>query len=175
MFEFLRPVFKNLLSRPSTRKYPAAPREPFAGARGQVEGINTEACVFCGICARKCPANAITVDRQLKTWTLDPFKCVVCSVCAESCPKGCITVSPVYRKPAYEKSGLAMEGSRTEGKTVEGIDRDKCVYCGICAKTCPQGAIEVNRAEKDWRIDGDKCVGCMACAEKCPKKAILTR
>ena len=174
MFEFLRPVIKNLLSKPSTRKYPVTPREPFEGARGQVEGINTDQCVFCGICARKCPANAITVDRQQKTWTLDSFKCVICSVCAESCPKGCITVSPRYRKPAYEKSSLALEASRTEtaGKTVEGIDRDKCIYCGVCAKICPGGAIEVDRAEKTWKIDRDKCVGCMACAEKCPKQAI---
>ena len=47
-------------------------------------------CVYCTICARKCPMEALTVDRAAKTWTLDEEKCVGCGTCAQVCPKNAI-------------------------------------------------------------------------------------
>ena len=44
-------------------------------------------CVYCTICAKKCPGEALTVDRAAKTWTLDEDKCVACGTCADVCPK----------------------------------------------------------------------------------------
>ena len=38
------------------------------------------------------------------------------------------------------------------------MDPEKCVYCTLCAKKCPQGAIEVDRKEKTWKLDSEKCV-----------------
>ena len=45
-------------------------------------------------------------------------------------------------------------------------------YCGICAKKCPGGALEVDRAAKTWKLDEEKCLACGACADACPKKCI---
>lgn len=53
---------------------------------------DTSLCVFCTLCAKKCPQEAITVDRPNKIWTLDKEKCVSCGICAESCPKKSITM-----------------------------------------------------------------------------------
>ena len=53
---------------------------------------DTSLCVFCTLCAKKCPQEAITVDRLNKLWTLDKEKCVSCGICAESCPKKSITM-----------------------------------------------------------------------------------
>ena len=52
-------------------------------------------------------------------------------------------------------------------------DASKCVYCTICARKCPAGALTVDRAAKTWTLDEDLCVGCGTCAEACPKKCIL--
>ena len=68
--------------------------EPAAEApkpRDDGKPVNDPAkCVYCTLCARKCPAGALTVDRAAKTWTLDEDKCVACGTCAEACPKNCI-------------------------------------------------------------------------------------
>ncbi len=49
-------------------------------------------CIFCGICAKKCPVEAIAVDRASKSWLLDEEKCIACGNCAEACPKKSIII-----------------------------------------------------------------------------------
>jgi formate hydrogenlyase subunit 6/NADH:ubiquinone oxidoreductase subunit I len=102
MFEMLGNVMKNLVSTPATRMYPYAKREPFKDSRGMVD-IDMDNCVFCGLCSRKCPSNAINVSRTEKSWEIDPFKCIICGACAEACPKKCIEMDNVYKSPAYFK------------------------------------------------------------------------
>ena len=51
-------------------------------------------------------------------------------------------------------------------------DLETCVYCTLCAKQCPVGAITVDRAEKVWKVDKDACTQCGVCVEKCPKKCL---
>ena len=82
-------IFKNLFRRPATRMYPAVKRENFELSRGHVE-IEIATCIFCGICSRKCPADAIVVEKPKKAWTIDPYKCVLCAACVDACPKKCL-------------------------------------------------------------------------------------
>ncbi len=49
-------------------------------------------CVYCTICAKKCPGEALTVDRKEKIWKLDEDKCVACGTCADVCPKQAIVI-----------------------------------------------------------------------------------
>lgn len=68
---------------------PAASPAPAAGGHP----VNDPArCVYCTLCAKKCPRQAIAVDRAAKTWRLDPDACIGCGVCAASCPKKCLTM-----------------------------------------------------------------------------------
>lgn len=47
-----------------------------------------EKCILCGLCARKCPQECITVDRTgEKTWSIDRDKCVQCGACIDACLK----------------------------------------------------------------------------------------
>ena len=73
--------------------------------------------------------------------------------------------------PKAEAAPAAELKPRDDGKPVQ--DPAKCVYCTICAKKCPAGALTVDRAAKTWALDEDLCVGCGTCAEACPKKALL--
>lgn len=47
------------------------------------------------------------------------------------------------------------------------INRDKCVGCGVCVRSCPQEAID-----GDFVIDVDKCRNCNICREFCPHGAV---
>ena len=51
------------------------------------------------------------------------------------------------------------------------IDADKCKGCTLCARTCPNGAIE-GELKKPHQIINSKCVKCGACMEKCKFGAI---
>ena len=51
------------------------------------------------------------------------------------------------------------------------IDPDKCKGCTLCARTCPNGAIE-GELKKPHQIINSKCVKCGACMEKCKFGAI---
>jgi len=45
--------------------------------------------------------------------------------------------------------------------------REKCIYCGMCARYCPSHAISVDPKEKTWRVDYGRCIFCQQCEEVC--------
>ena len=84
--------------------------------------------------------------------------------------KNLFTSSATTKYPAVPKE----YPERTRGH-IE-IDFDDCILCGLCMRSCPPGAIKVNKdmaAKKgSWSIDRFDCIQCGYCASKCPKKCL---
>lgn len=93
LFSIFKDILGNLVKGPVTRNYPAEVRDPFPGERGKLV-IDEKSCIFCGMCAKKCPANALTVTRQPKEWKFERFRCIICGACVEACPKKCLSMVP---------------------------------------------------------------------------------
>ena len=107
-------------------------------------------CIGCGLCARRCKFNAITIENNLPV--IEYNKCKQCMACAEVCPTHTI-FADLARRKIPKISG-------------------ECIGCMRCARECPFGAISGTVTEKHI-VDFDKCKGCSVCAEVCPKNAIL--
>ena len=95
-------IMRSLGQKPATLMYPVIPREWKERTRGRIE-IEIDTCIFCGICARKCPADAIKVEREAKSWTIERMGCIQCSSCVEACPKDCLLNVAGYTTPDTEK------------------------------------------------------------------------
>lgn len=120
IMNFTKTVMRNLFSKPATRAYPFVVRQYPERTRGQIS-IHIDDCIFCGLCAKKCPTNAITVDRVQKSWSIERFGCIQCASCVENCPKKCLHMLTAYTQPApkkYEDRYVqpAAENEEMEGK-----------------------------------------------------------
>ena len=171
-------MLKNLFRKPATTQYPFEPADYPERMRGHVR-IEIKDCISCGLCMRSCPSGAIAVDRKAGTWIIDRFDCVQCGSCVSACPKKCLFMEKGYTEPDILKKSETFTKPKEEKKEAAAaaggkpvMDAEKCVYCTLCAKKCPQEAIHVERKEKVWKLDEEKCVECGICAEACPKKAI---
>ena len=75
------------------------------------------------------------------------------------------------------ESILIPEGYRGEHV----YDIDNCISCGLCAKICPNRAIEMVKISEEYKdkypkkypkIDLGKCCFCGLCEDICPKDSI---
>lgn len=103
MANMLQLITRNLLNKKQTRLFPAAPERPaFERSRGRIV-LNPDTCILCGICSRRCPADAIVVDRKEGKWELNALRCIICGECANACPKKSITMNNDRRHASEDK------------------------------------------------------------------------
>ena len=77
-------------------------------------------------------------------------------------------VSPPVTKNYPESPAVYPERSRGH---IE-ITVDECISCGLCVRSCPTGALEVDKTAGSWTINRFDCIACGYCVEKCPKKCL---
>jgi len=94
-----------------------------------------------------------------------------------------VTITHLLRHPTvsqYPEQRLNMS-RRIRGNELI-WSREKCTGCATCAKTCPQGAIEIvtstnmadNRYEVEkYQVDTGYCIQCGLCVEACPYDALF--
>ena len=86
----------------------------------------------------------------------------------ESAPAEAIQVTgcdPI--RPYYTPRDRHGEPIRDFLKAKPMTDAEKCVKCGLCARLCPMGSIDLN----DFSNVVGKCIKCCACVKKCPMGA----
>ena len=93
-----------------------------------------------------------------------------------------VTIRHLLRHPTvsqYPEQRLNIS-RRTRGNELV-WSQEKCTGCATCAKTCPQGAIEVvtsARIEENkylvekFEVDTGYCIQCGLCVEACPFTAL---
>lgn len=59
---------------------------------------------------------------------------------------------------------------RRARKTAKFYAEDACTGCGMCARNCPENAIEIENGRPVWKKD--TCAQCLACINRCPVRAI---
>jgi formate hydrogenlyase subunit 6/NADH:ubiquinone oxidoreductase subunit I len=102
-FTMTKTVTKNLLGGPATLMYPKRKRTYTPITRGHVE-IDINTCIFCSMCARRCPTDAIVVTKDCREWQIDRLKCCVCNLCVEICPVKCLSMENQYSPPISERA-----------------------------------------------------------------------
>lgn len=102
----------NLFRKPATRLYPFVKRDNYSATRGHIS-IEFDKCIHCTICAKKCPTDAIIVDRAAKSWQINHIKCIACSSCTEACPKKCLTMNSQYRAPVNAEGKKSLVETHT--------------------------------------------------------------
>lgn len=83
-----------------------------------------------------------------------------------------LTLRSALRRPATR--GYPLEARRIipDSRGLLVFAKANCVFCSVCRKKCPTGAIGVHRNQKKWTIDRLRCISCGYCVESCPKHCL---
>ena len=95
---------------PTPKPAPVKEAAPEASVPDTHIRIEAEKCLFCGKCEHNCPADAISIDRRNRTWTIDREKCITCGVCADGCPARCLTLADAWEAGEKKEMKSTYQG-----------------------------------------------------------------
>ena len=94
------------------------------------------------------------------------------SLAAGLVPLAILTALVVWKKRIYCTAvcpvGTLLGLAAKSGWFRLTLDKEQCVKCGKCVRSCPSGCIALAKGE----IDNERCVRCMNCFSACPVGAI---
>lgn len=154
--------------------------------------IDTEKCIDCGLCARRCKASCI----DAKNHEIDYSRCVACFDCLENCSKHAISYTARRKSAKHDESVKHAEPAAAESNVVEsadgkGISRRK--FLSLAAVFAATAAVKAQEKKVDGglaviadkkipkrsdritpagsfsaRNMADHCTGCQLCVSVCP-------
>ncbi|NVM04200.1 MAG: 4Fe-4S binding protein [Candidatus Helarchaeota archaeon] len=137
--------------------------------------VTSNECTHCGFCKNSCPTRAISfVEKKVE---IDADSCIRCGVCELSCPIGLIKMSCLDCLLCLGNTFHAEKKSNLQVDGIVNIDKDKCIYCGLCELNCPTQSIQVTKPFKGHiSIKKANCPNdCTTCIDSCPCGAIEKR
>jgi len=97
--KMMKTILKQFFHKPVTTTFPAEPAKKYDASRGHIV-FDPSKCTSCTICMKRCPSQAIVVDKTAKTWSIDRFKCVICGSCVDLCKFGVLSMETSYSSAA---------------------------------------------------------------------------
>lgn len=150
--------------------------------------INTDKCVNCGVCGKRCKASCIDTANH----KIDYSRCVVCMDCIENCSSGAIE----YKLRCNAKA-CSCKSSDSAPAGIEGADKGRrnFIVAGAAALTAatlkaqeehvdgglaviqdkkiPQREVSIKPAgSQSLKNFSQHCTGCQLCVAECPNKVL---
>jgi NADH-quinone oxidoreductase chain I len=144
IFAGLKLTFKYMFKRSVTVNYPYEKSGLSTRFRGEHAlrryDDSEERCISCKLCEAICPAQAITIEGQVREdgerktvqYDIDMTKCIYCGLCQEACPVDAIVEGPNYEfaketreELVYSKEKLLDNGDRWAEQLSYNIEKEK--------------------------------------------------